>query len=153
MSTLATVPQLVVVKLPAGIGLLNANQRRNRHEVARATREIREAAAYTVIGQRDVKAAIAAAKPRPLYERIHILGIVHPAKPCKFDPANWYGSFKAAIDALTDVGLIEDDDSTRVVGPDMRPGHPVKGGQIELHIRPIAPGQQWPHLDIAAAAA
>jgi len=150
MTTIA-LPQLVVVKLPAGLDLLNSNQRLGRHERIRYTREIRTAAGWTALGQPALRAALGAAKPAPLYQRIHVHGIVHPAKPCHFDPANWYPSFKAAIDGLVDVRLIEDDDHTRVAGPDMRPGAPVEGGQIELHIRPIAHGQQWP--DPAAIAA
>ncbi len=47
------------------------------------------------------------------------------------DPANWYPSFKAPIDGLTDkkrkgqvlaVGVLSDDSDEHVVGPDMRLG-------------------------------
>jgi crossover junction endodeoxyribonuclease RusA len=150
--SILVVPDLVVVKLPAGLDLINANQRLHHQKRAQYTREIRNATAYTVLGQRALKNAINAARPGPLYDRVHILGIVHPDRAGRFDPPNWYGSFKASVDALVDVGLIADDDHTHVVGPDMRPGHPVKGGQIELHIRPIAPGQQWPDIHTLTAA-
>jgi crossover junction endodeoxyribonuclease RusA len=36
------------------------------------------------------------------------------------DPGNWYPTAKAVLDGLTDAGVWPDDDSTHVVGPDMR---------------------------------
>ena len=79
--------------------------------------------------------ALAEAKPGPLFQRAHVLGILHPARDNRCDPANWYPSFKAAIDGIVDAGLLEDDDHTRVVGPDMRLGRKAKGGRIVLVVR------------------
>lgn len=154
--TLAAVPAapgLVVVKLPAGLDLLNANQRLHHHKRAKITSVLRGAAMHAVTEQPGLMAALAAAKPGALFDRVHILGIVHPTKRGRFDPPNWYPSFKAAIDGLVDAGLLEDDDHTRVAGPDMRPGTPVKGGQIELHIRPLPADQNWPDLALTTATA
>lgn len=149
MTTTQLLPTPVVVTLPAGLDLLNSNQRPHHYKRAKVTAALRAAAMEAVTEQPHLMAALAAAKPGPLYQRIHVLGIVHPGSRRRADPGNWYPSFKAAIDGIVDAGLIEDDDSTRLAGPDMRLGPVVKGGQIELHIRPIAAGQQWPHLEAA----
>ena len=153
MTTALRLAAPVVVTLPAGLELLNANQRLHHHKRAKITAALRGAAMRAVTEQADLMTALAAAKPGALFQRVHILGIVHPTKRGRFDPPNWYPSFKAAIDGLVDAGLLEDDDHTRVAGPDMRPGLPVKGGQIELHIRPLAAHQQWPDLTLTAATA
>lgn len=84
---------------------------------------------------------------QPVLQHAYILGVLHPPSRRRADPANWYGSFKAAVDGLVDAGVLEDDDHTRVVGPDMRMGPVVKGGQIALHIQELSPEQhaafQW----------
>ena len=134
-------PQRVTITLPAGIELLNANQRLHHAPKAKLTAAIRAAAHEAVTEDEHLMAALAAARPHPLYERVHVLGILHPPKNDRRDPANWYPSFKAAVDGLVDAGLLEDDDHTRVVGPDMRLGSKVKGGQLVLIVRPLAPGE------------
>jgi crossover junction endodeoxyribonuclease RusA len=126
------------IALPAGLRLLNSNQRphhRIRHEV---TKELRAAAREAVTEHTDLMKALAAAKPGPLFQRAHVLGILRPPSARRADPANWYPSFKAAVDGLVDAGLLDDDDHTRLVGPDMRLGEKVKGGQLVLIIRGIA---------------
>jgi crossover junction endodeoxyribonuclease RusA len=126
------------IALPAGLRLLNANQRphhRVRHEV---TKELRAAAHEAVSEHTDLMAALAAAKPGPLFQRAHVLGILRPPSARRADPANWYPSFKAAVDGLVDAGLLDDDDHTRLVGPDMRLGPKAKGGQLVLVIRGLA---------------
>jgi hypothetical protein len=72
-------------------------------------------------------------------ERAHIIGVLHPKDGKRRDPANWYPSFKACIDGLVDQGVLDDDDHTRVVGPDMRIGHVVEGARLVLHIRDLTP--------------
>ncbi|TXJ78575.1 hypothetical protein E2C11_16340 [Streptomyces lavendulae] len=129
------------IALPAGLRLLNANQRphhRVRHE---RTKELRDAAHKTVTEHTALMQALAAAKPGPLFQRAHVLGILRPATARRADPANWYPSFKAAVDGLVDAGLLDDDDHTRLVGPDMRLGEKVKGGQLVLIIRGLAAGE------------
>jgi hypothetical protein len=134
-------PQRVTITLPAGLDLLNSNQRLHHAPKGKLTAEIRAAAHEAVTEDKHLMEALATAKPGPLYQRVHVLGILHPPKNDRRDPANWYPSFKAAVDGLVDAGLLEDDDHTRVVGPDMRLGVKVKGGQLVLVVRPLAPGE------------
>lgn len=132
------------VALPAGLTLINSNQRLHFREKAKRTARIRATAMEAVTEDRPLMAALAAAKPDVLFQRAHILGVIHPATRRRADPANLYPSFKAAVDGLVDAGVLEDDDHTRVLGPDMRLGHVVKGAQLVLHLRELAAGQDWP---------
>lgn len=139
------------VTLPAGLKLLNANQRphhRVRHELTLA---LRTAAKLAATANPALKADLDAAKPAPLLNRAHILGVFHPPTSGRRDPANWYPSFKAAVDGLVDAGLFEDDDHEHVLGPDMRLGNRVPKGQIVLHILELGPNAQWPELPEAVA--
>ncbi|MGW5123228.1 hypothetical protein ACWEQ7_04030 [Streptomyces sp. NPDC004069] len=140
-ATAAAGPRSYTITLPAGLRLLNSNQRphhRVRHE---ATKELRAAAMEAVSDNPALMDALAAAQPDPLFQRAHILGVLHPASARRADPANWYPSMKAAVDGLVDAGLFDDDDHTRVVGPDMRLGEKRKGGQIVLVVRGLGPGE------------
>ncbi|MFJ3793948.1 hypothetical protein [Kitasatospora sp. NPDC090091] len=111
-----------VVALPAGLDLLNANQRQHHQAKARLVKEIRTAA---------WAAARSARLPR--LERAHILYVVHPNSVSRRrDPGNWAPSAKAAVDGLVDAGVLDDDNSTRLLGPDPRLGSPVKGYQLVL---------------------
>jgi crossover junction endodeoxyribonuclease RusA len=134
-------PGPFVIALPPAMFLLNSNQRLHHKPRAKYTRALRAAAMEAVAESPSLMDALAAAKPGPLFERAHILGIVHPGSHRRADPANLYPSFKAAVDGLVDAGLFDDDDHTRVVGPDMRLGKVVKGGQIVLVVRGLGPGE------------
>jgi crossover junction endodeoxyribonuclease RusA len=70
-------------------------------------------------------------------------GVYLPATRRVRDPANWYPSFKAAIDGLTDkkctgqvltVGVLSDDSDEHVVGPDMRLGDVVTRPHVTILI-------------------
>ncbi|MBE1597151.1 hypothetical protein [Streptomyces stelliscabiei] len=154
-ATTAAGPPAYTITLPAGLKLLNSNQRLHHRPKGERTAELRAAAMEAVSDNPTLMAALAAAKPGPLFQRAHILGILHPATNGRCDPANWYPSFKAAVDGIVDAGLLDDDDHTRVVGPDMRLGTKVKGGQLVLVVRGLGPGEdlldtvglagcQWP---------
>lgn len=143
-------PPAYTITLPAGLKLLNSNQRLHHRPKGDRTAELRAAAMEAVSDNPALMAALAAAKPGPLFQRAHILGILHPLTNSRCDPANWYPSFKAAVDGIVDAGLLEDDDHTRVVGPDMRLGAKVKGGQLVLVVRALKPGED--PLDTAALA-
>ncbi|MEO3851729.1 hypothetical protein ABGB09_29575 [Streptomyces sp. B8F3] len=132
------------IALPAGLPLLNANQRLHHHQRARHTATLRAAATAAVANTPGLRAALAAAKPGPLFQRAHILGVLHPHDRRRRDPANYYPSFKAAIDGLVDTGLLDDDDHTHLIGPDMRIGHVVTGGRLVLHIRDLTEHDAWP---------
>ncbi|MFI5687841.1 hypothetical protein [Streptomyces sp. NPDC051636] len=134
-------PRPYTITLPAGMKLLNANQRMHHKPKAKLTAAIRDAAMEAVSDNPALMDALAAAKPGPLYQRAHILGILRPATARRADPANWYPSFKAAVDGLVDAGLFDDDDHTRVVGPDMRLGEKTKGGQLVLVVHGLAAGE------------
>lgn len=142
--TAATHPY--VITLPAGLELINSNQSQHRARRARIVKEIRSKTMEAVSECPTLMDALAAAKPGPLFQRAHIFGILHPATNGRRDPANWYPSFKAAVDGLVDAGLLDDDDHTRCVGPDMRLGSKVKGGQLVLVVRGLVPGEDWPDL-------
>ncbi|MFE2034248.1 hypothetical protein ACFXBB_13525 [Streptomyces scopuliridis] len=113
------------VALPPRLLLLNSNQRLHHHRRADITRVLR-------------RAAWAASRELPFLERAHIVGVLHPKDRQRRDPANWYPSFKACVDGLVDQGVLDDDDHTRVVGPDMRIGHVVSGSRLVLHVRELA---------------
>ncbi|MGW7426997.1 hypothetical protein ACWGJB_44655 [Streptomyces sp. NPDC054813] len=79
----------------------------------------------------------------PRLVRIHIRGVYSPATRRVRDPANWYPSFKAAIDGQTDkkrkgqvltVGVLSDDSDGHVVGPGMRLGDVVTRPHITMLI-------------------
>lgn len=141
-------PRIFTLALPPGLKLLNANQRVHHRVRADLTSTIR-AAAHTACSENEhMRAALAAANPGYVCERAYILGVLHPGSRRRLDPANFYPSFKAAVDGLVDAGVLEDDDHTRLVGPDMRIGPVVKGGQLTLVIQELTPLQhaafQWP---------
>lgn len=138
------------ITLPPGVRLLNANQRVHYRVRAEITSAIRAAAMAGCSEDQVMRLALAAAGAHPVLQHAYILGVLHPPSKRRADPANWYPSFKAAVDGLVDAGVLEDDDHTRVIGPDMRIGPVVRGGQIALHIQEITPDQhtafQWAGL-------
>ena len=135
------------ITLPPGLKLLNANEKLHHRPKADAVKALRGAAMKACSEDPAMRAALAAANPGPVLEHAYVLGIFHPNRGGRFDPANWYPSFKAAVDGLVDAGVLEDDDHTRLIGPDMRPGPKVRGGQIALHIQELTPAEhaafQW----------
>jgi len=141
-----TTRRLHTIALPAGLKLLNANQRPHYRLKAKLTSTLRAAAMEAVSENAELMAALAAAKPGGLFARAHILGVLHPPTRRRADPANWYPSFKAAVDGIVDAGVLDDDDHTHLLGPDMRLGDVVKGGQLVLVVRELADGEQWPDL-------
>ncbi|GAA4706502.1 RusA family crossover junction endodeoxyribonuclease [Streptomyces youssoufiensis] len=142
-------PQLrsYTLALPVGMKLLNANQRVHHRVRAEVTATIRGAAMAACSEHGGLRAALAAASPAPVMSHAYILAIIHPATRRRLDPANLYPSFKAAVDGLVDAGVLEDDDHTRVIGPDMRIGPVIKGGRLALHIQELTAAQhaafQW----------
>lgn len=134
------------IALPPGLTLLNSNQRPHHHKRATITAVLRGAVVTVVTADRDLSAELRAARPGPLLQRAHVLGVLHPPTAGRRDPANWYPSFKAAVDGLVDARILEDDDDLHLLGPDMRLGSKVKGSQLVLHVLELQPGAQWPEL-------
>ncbi|MET9517010.1 hypothetical protein [Streptomyces sp. NPDC002994] len=148
---MTTTLRAFTLTLPRGLVLLNANQRPHHAVRARVTANIRAAAMATCSEDPTMRAALAEAGEQPLLAHAYILGVIHPPSRRRADPANWYPSFKAAVDGLVDAGVLEDDDHTHVVGPDMRIGPVAKGGgRLVLHIQELTPAQhaafQWQEI-------
>jgi hypothetical protein len=94
--------------------LLNANHRLHWSKVARIITEIRQAAALS-----------ARAAKVPHLDRARIVAELQFADARKRDPGNWaYPSAKAGVDGIVDAGVIDDDDTLHLTGPDMRLGEP-----------------------------
>jgi crossover junction endodeoxyribonuclease RusA len=133
-----------VVHLPPGLKLLNANQRIHYRVRAEQTAGIRNAAFNACSEHPQLRADLAAAGQAPVLQHAWILGVIHPGSRRRLDPANLYPSFKAAVDGVVEAGLLEDDDHTHLLGPDMRLGGVVKGGQLVLHIYEMTPQAMQP---------
>lgn len=116
------------IPLEPGIKLLNANETRRMHW--RAVRElaavVRQAGYYA--GRQALRNGM------PTMDRAHVHYVIHPGPHARRrDPGNWMESAKAAVDgALVDTGILPDDDSTRLIGPEPRLGPHVKGTQLVL---------------------
>ncbi|MET9318783.1 hypothetical protein ABZX75_01075 [Streptomyces sp. NPDC003038] len=112
------------VRLPPGLDLLNANDRLHHHQRAQKTRALRQAARF-------------ASRSLPQLHRVHVIGVLHPKDRRRRDAANWYPTFKALLDGMVDQGVLQDDDHTRLVGPDMRIGEVAASPRLALHIRDL----------------
>lgn len=105
-------PEPIRLRIDAPDEWLSANDRRhhmNRARISKRWRETGEAAAR------------AAGLPQ-LQTPVRIVARVTKPRGGRYDPHNLVLSAKPVIDGLVDAGVLEDDDHTRVVGPDMRHG-------------------------------
>jgi crossover junction endodeoxyribonuclease RusA len=127
--------------LPPGLRLLNANQRPHHRVRAEITASIRGAAMEACTHHPGLRAALAETGPEPLLRHAYLLGVLHLPTRRRADPANWYPSFKAAVDGIVDAGVLADDDHTHVIGPDMRIGPIARGGRLTLHVQELTPEQ------------
>ena len=59
----------------------------------------------------------------------------------RWDPTNWAPTGKAAIDGLVDSGVLRDDSTRYVTGPDMRAGSVQPTNRLLLVIRRAEPEQ------------
>lgn len=121
-----TEPREYTVELPAGLDLLNANDRLHWSAKNRLTQALRQ-----------ITCTLARNAGIPRLERVHITGWYHPPNQRRRDVANLYPTFKACVDGIVDARVVDDDDTKHVTGPDMRIGHVVKHGQIVLEIREV----------------
>jgi crossover junction endodeoxyribonuclease RusA len=119
-----TRPQSWRLALPAKTKLINANHNLHFRRKAELIKVIRNAA-WTMARHSNI----------PALQRAHIYFVIHPdLRASRRDPGNWAPTAKAAVDGLVDAGVLPDDDSTRLLGPDPRIGDPVKGSQFVLWI-------------------
>lgn len=129
---------------PVGQALLNSNDRPHYRVRASITAQLRATAHLVAKTDPQLRRAMLAAKGQPVMQRAHILGVLCPPDDGLRDPANWYPSYKAAIDGLIDARVLADDDHTHVIGPDMRIGPIVPRGQMVLYVRQLPPVSALP---------
>lgn len=115
-----------IVALPAGMKLLNANDRTHWRTRARVTDALRQAAKLTARNARV-----------PAMRQATIKAVLHPHDKRHRDAHNWAPSFKAAIDGIVDAGVLPDDDERFLLSVQMVLGSPVRHGQVALHITPV----------------
>lgn len=111
----------IVIEVPAR-EWLTSNGRYHWADRARRTAAVRRRAWAAAIAHRESGGR---RHRRPWYEgRVRVTATVQGRTRVRTDPANTYPTVKACLDGMTDAGVWEDDDSTHVVGPDMRLGEP-----------------------------
>lgn len=109
--------------LAGGLGWLTANQRMHWAPTAQRVRGWRLA---TYLRAKQVGL--------PRLERARIECHLLFTDNRRRDPANWAPTAKPCIDGLVDAGVFDDDDSTRVLGPDMRLGPATVRRMTGVHL-------------------
>ena len=121
-------PRTFTITLPAGMELLNANDRDSHWaRRRRITGALREAAAWLARQQRI-----------PPLARARITAVYEPPDRRRRDAPNWYPRFKAAIDGLVDAKVLTDDSDRYVTALEMKCGERFPRGRIVLHITEVA---------------
>lgn len=124
MTTPITRPKTWRVELPPKTVLLTSNERLGVHEKARRIKALRNTG-WTMARYFKL----------PHLERAHVFYVLHPNTATRRrDPGNWAPAAKALIDGFVDYGLLPDDNSERLLGPDPRIGEPVAGSQMVLYV-------------------
>lgn len=103
---------------------ITSNQRQGWHAKARMTANWRAIAAWRA--HRDVGDA--------QIDRARVVCELRFAANRRRDANNWEPTAKAVMDGLVDAGVFPDDNTTHVIGPDMRLGPPATGGATECLI-------------------
>lgn len=115
-------------KLKAVGPWLNSNDRLHRMQEVKITRAWRETAAER------------AKHIPPFTGQVHIIAHIFKPRAGRFDPNNLAPTTKAIVDGLVDAGLLVDDSTEYVIGPDHR--HGGKGNpEIVLEILEIGGAQ------------
>lgn len=86
---------------------------------------------------REAAFAACAALELPTFERVHMRYWMSYGSNRRLDPHNYMLTAKAAVDGCVDYGLIKDDNSKFLIGPDPRRDEALTVG---LHLQVIA---QW----------
>jgi crossover junction endodeoxyribonuclease RusA len=122
-------PRTWTLEMPAGMKLLNANQRPHWAAKGRIVAALR-------------LAAFACAKNAhipPLKQVRIVVEYQPPRKIRKRDGGNWAPTGKALIDGIRDAKIIPDDDSGHVVEEAYRIGEPYPLGRMVVHITEVTP--------------
>lgn len=123
---MSTGPLFELYLFQSGKEWLTANQRVHWRVRAKRTRIWRDYAHLLAKSQRI-----------PRLEKAHVVAELRFSDRRRRDPANWAPTAKALVDGLVDAGVFDDDDHTRVTGPDMRIGPVVspawRGIRLVIH--------------------
>lgn len=116
--------------IPQAADWINANDRGHWAKRAQLTRAWRHAAGFTARRHKI-----------PRFESAHIIATIHKATGRGYDASNLQPTLKAIVDGLVDAGVLDDDDNSRLIGPDARMGEkiPVNPG-VMLTITPMGQG-------------
>ena len=124
------------IEMPAGLELVNANDRMHWAKKARIVRDLRTA---------GWACAVNAKVPR--LDRVRVTVVYQPPTASRArDAGNWAPTGKALIDGLRDAGVLPDDNSRHVVEEAYRIGEPYPRGRVVLEItevEPAASGARW----------
>jgi hypothetical protein len=95
---------------------------------------------------RDLACVMATQFNLPWLPKAHIIADLHFPDRRVRDANNYADTAKACIDGLVDAGMFDDDDHTRVVGPDMRISTvlPKQHVGIDLRIFPLEAAHENP---------
>ncbi len=119
--------EVYTLTIPAPAEWINLNQRMHWAMKAKLTKAWRLSASLN---------ARQANLPKDL-GKVHVLVVVTKPTRRAFDVHNLLPSFKAIIDGLVDYGLVEDDSTKFLTGPDMRVDPDVGPASVQLTITPL----------------
>lgn len=114
---------------------LNANSRADRRALMHVVAEWR---------RRGAEAARAAGVPH--LEAARVVAVVHKTRRGRWDPSNLAPTAKAIIDGLVDAGVLDDDSTAYVEGPDMRAGTLAAEPHVAIHLYPADAVEVWPEV-------
>lgn len=124
--------QTWTLTIPAPAPWLNANQRTDLRRQTPDRRAWRDAAHTWAMKDR-----------LPKLRHARIVAELHFRDNRRRDPHNYYPTIKAVVDGLVDYGLLPDDSSQYLIGPDLRMGEPLANGRpwgaLDLEITDLAP--------------
>ena len=100
----------VTIDIPAPCAFINSNQRLHRMAQAKLTKAWRQASAAAALGI------------PPFAGRVHITAHIFKPRGGRYDTNNLAPTTKAIVDGLVDAGVLLDDSTEYVVGPDHRHG-------------------------------
>lgn len=110
------------IELPAGIPLLNANDRHHWSKKAGVTATIRSIARGQATG-------------KPQLDKVKIRAVYYAPDNRRRDVSNLFPSVKASVDGIVDAGVLKDDSDRYVVSLEMVRGESnIPGGQLVIEV-------------------